>query len=289
MRLRYRYRPVFYTPAAVLIVAACTTGSSDPASPGSSPSSPQHVTVQPPPLEVVAGVVDARTVQLSNGLEARILGLAAADECWSATSLKFTQDTLLGKPVRYSRASESSISLRLNNNDDFAALAVSKGVARAEKDDLVLTEVEKSAATAGLGLWGPPCKTSTTSAAPPPPPAQTTTPPPPAPPAAKKDCAVTYGILKVWTGGFHVEITVRNTTQASVPQWMLTWKFSGGQKVGQAFGASVFQRGADVVAMSSSGPSPLNAGSSVTFRFNTEGSTVTPGAFALNGKACSLG
>lgn len=157
--MRYRYHPVLYPPAAVLIVAAaCATGSTEPAPPASSPQTPsspqQRVTVMSAQPEIVAGIVDARTVQLSNGLEARILGLAAPDECWSATALKFTQDTLLGKQVRYSRASPSAITLRITNNDDFAALAVSKGLARVEKDDVVLTEVEKSAANAGAGAAG---------------------------------------------------------------------------------------------------------------------------------------
>ncbi|MFS8097511.1 cellulose-binding domain-containing protein [Lentzea alba] len=292
MRLLGRYRPVLYPSAAVLIVAACATSAVEPVSntsPVSPPpsSSPQQVTVLPPPPDQVADVVDARTVLLSNGLEARILGLAPADECWSAAALKFTRETLLDRQVRYSRASASVITLRLADNDDFATLAVSKGMARAEKDDPVLTEVEKSAAKAGLGLWGPPCKGSATSAPPPPPPVQTTT-PPPAPPVETKDCAVSYRVAKEWAGGFHVEIIVRNTAQAAVSQWVLQWKFPGGQKIGQTWNASVHQRGTDVAAMSATGPAPLAPGATVAFRFNAEGPTATPGAFTLNGKTCSL-
>jgi hypothetical protein len=45
-----------------------------------------------------------------------------------AEALKFTKDTLLNKQVRYSRASESVVSLRLaTTSDDFSSLAVGKG------------------------------------------------------------------------------------------------------------------------------------------------------------------
>lgn len=292
MRALYRFRPVLYTPAAVLIVAACTTGPTEtpsPEQPGSpsptAPSSQQQITVMPPPPELVSDVIDARTVRLSNGVEARILGLAPAAECWSATALEFTKDTLLNKQVRYSRASESVVSLRLaTTNDDFSSLAVGKGAARAEKDDLVLVEAEKAAEKARLGLWAAPCMAPTTTTPPPPPPATTTT--PPAPPAEKKDCAVTYRVAREWPGGFHVEIIVRNTTPAALPRWVLYWKFPGGQKVGQTWNAAVHQRGADVVAVSQT---PIDAGATVSFRFNAEGATATPNSFALNGKSCSLG
>lgn len=295
MSLLGRFLPVLPALAAVLVVGACATSAAETAAPGASSPTSQHVTVQPPPPELVSEVVDARTVQLSNGLEARILGLAAPSECWSATALKFAKDTLLGKPVRYSRASASVITLRLNNtNDDYATLAVRQGTMRAEKDDPVLTEVEQTAEKTGLGLWGPPCKGQATTSTPaPPPPAKTTT-TPPAPPVEKKDCAVTYGVLKAWNGGFHAEITVRNTTQTAVSRWALHWKYTSGQQTKEAWNAAVHQYGTNVMAMSPqgpAGPATLDAGAAVTFRFNaiTGSQNVAPASFMLNGKICSLG
>ncbi len=288
MRLLGRYRPVLFVPAAALVLAACATSSAQTPEPGNSSSTPQHVSLQAPPPDRVTDVVDARTVQLSNGVQARILGLAAPGECYSAPALKFARDTLAGKPVRYSRASESVITLRLSNNDDYATLAVRQGTLRAEKDDPVLTEVEKAATAAGVGLWGPPCKGQDTTPVAPPPAAPVTT-TPPAPPVEKKDCAVTYRVIKEWAGGFHVEIAVRNTTHTAVARWMLQWKFSGGQQVGEAWNAAVHQYRADVTAMNPYGPATINAGASVTFRFNVSGPTVTPAAFSLNGKSCSIG
>ncbi|MFI6094671.1 cellulose binding domain-containing protein [Lentzea sp. NPDC051213] len=289
MRLFDRHRPILYTPAAVLIVAACATGSADTAPTGAADSTPQlpPITLLPPPPDKVEEVVDARTVVLSTGTRARVLGLAAPGECYSGAAVKFARDTLLGKQVHYSRASESLISLRLPNNDDYAALAVSKGALRAEKDDPVLTEVEKSAAQAGLGLWGPPCQghdTTPTHPAPAPPPV-TSTPPP----AAAKDCAVTYRVAKEWAGGFHVELIVRNNTRTPATRWTVHWKFPSGQRIGETWGMTARQYGADVIAMSPDGNGSISAGGQVSLRFNAAGPTAAPTAFELNGKSCSLG
>ncbi|GGU27940.1 cellulose binding domain-containing protein [Lentzea flava] len=293
MRPFGHHRPILYTPFAVLVVAACATSAAEtPADTPAAVTSPQHVTVLPPPPETVEEVVDGRTVVLSNGVKARVLGLAAPGECWSAAALKFARDTLLSKPVRYSRASESAITLRLANDHDYAFLAVSQGAARAEKDDPVLTEPEKSAAKAGLGLWGPPCKgqDTTPTAAPPPPPAPTTSTPPP-PPVEKKGCAVTYRVAREWPGGFHVELIVRNNTDKPFSQWKLYWKFPSGQQIRETWGMTAYQHGADVLAVSQDGNGSISAGGQVSLRFNgvTSGPNVAPTTFVVNGVTCSLG
>ena len=243
----------------------------------------------PPAPELVEEVVDSRTVLLSNGLRARVLGLAAPAECWSAGALKFAQDTLLGKPVRYSRASESAISLRLADNSDYATLAVSKGASRAQQDDPVLTEPEQAASKAGVGLWGAPCKGQDTTPAPPPPPppATTTTTPPP----AKKGCAVTYRVAKEWYNGFHTELIVTNHDQTPVTRWVVRWKFPSGQQIRETWGMTARQNGADVVAISPDGAGTIAAGGQVSLRFNavTAGPNVTPTGFTLNGVTCASG
>lgn len=288
------HRPILYLPLAALALAACSTSTAiNPASSPSTlppPSTPQNVTVLPPPPELVEDVVDGRTVVLSNGLKAQLLGLAAPGPCWSEASLKFAKDTLVGKPVRYSRASESAITLRLADNSDYAVLAVSKGVARAEKDDPVLTEPEKAATAAGAGLWGSPCKGQDTSPPPPPPPSSapptTTTPPPP----AKKGCSVTYRVAKEWPGGFHAELTVRNHDQTPVNRWALHWRFPSGQKIGETWGGAAYQYGADVLAMSRHDDGSIGPGGSVSLRFNasTSGPNVAPTEFSLNRATCTL-
>jgi endonuclease YncB( thermonuclease family) len=283
------HRPIFYTPFAVLVVAACATSAAE--TPVSSPAtSPQHVTVLPPPPETIEEVVDGRTVVLSNGVKARVLGLAAPGECWSAAALKFAKDTLLGKPVRYSRASESVITLRLANDHDYAFLAVSQGAARAEKDDPVLTEPEKAAAKAGLGLWGLPCKGQDTTPTVAPPPAPTTSSVKP-PPVVQKGCVVTYRVAKEWAGGFHVELIVRNNTDKPFARWKLYWRFPSGQQIRETWGMTAYQYGPDVLAASQDGNGSISAGGQVSLRFNavTSGPNTAPTTFVVNGVTCTLG
>ncbi|MFS8099496.1 cellulose-binding domain-containing protein [Lentzea alba] len=298
MRLLGRYPFGLCAFATLLAVAACTTGAADTPPPADSGSAEQDVTVVAPPPDQVAEVVDARTVLLSNGIEARILGLAAPGECYSAAAVKFAQDTLLGKQVRYSRASETAISLRLGNNDDYAALAVSKGAIRAEQNDPVLTELEKTAETSRLGLWGPPCigqnttptsTTTTTTTTPPPATTTTTPPPPPAPPVTNRDCAVDYRVLGSGNGVFYAEVALRNTSRIAIEQWALRWQFPGGQRVVQASGAAVQQHAAEVLVQDSNQGASLNSGASVRFQFAASGSPVTPGSFAVHGRPCSTG
>lgn len=296
-------RPLhLYTPAAVLIIvaAACTTAATTETTPSPvaapvSPSTPPSVSVLPAPPEVVEEVVDGRTVLLSNGLRARVLGLAAPGECWSAGALKFAKDTLAGQQVRYSRASESAITLRLLNSSDYASLAVSAGAMRAEKDDPVLAEPEKVAQKAGLGLWGSPCKGQDTTPAPapppPPPPAPAPAPTTTAPPAPRPDCSLTYRVAREWAGGFHTELIVRNNTDKPFAQWKLQWRFPSGQQIRETWGMTARQYGADVFAVSQDPNGSIGAGGQVSLRFNavTTGPNVQPTAFTLSGMACSLG
>lgn len=276
---------------AVLVLAACSTGAADSSSDGGSESAPpvQAVTLLPPPPDSVEQVVDGRTVVLSTGLKARVLGLAAPGQCFAEAALTFAKAALLGKKVRFSRASESVINLRLINNNDYAALAVSQGALRAEQDDAILVEMEKSAAQAGLGLWGEPCKGQdvTPTSAPPPPPAPTTT--TAAPPAAQ-GCAVTYRVAKEWAGGFHAEVIVRNHTQGAADRWRLHWRFPSGQRISEQWGMSAYQYGPDVLASSPDGNGSIAAGGHVSIRFNagTAGPNVAPKTFTLNGTTCSL-
>lgn len=281
-------RPILYTPFALLLVTACAPSAAD--TPPDAPSTmPQHVSVVPPPPDVVDEVVDGRTVVLSNGLKAHVLGLAAPAECWSAGALKFAKDTLLGKKVRYSRASETAITLRLTDNTDYAVLAVSKGAARAEKDDPVLTEPEKAAAKAGAGLWGPPCKGQDQTPTSAPPPSSSAPVTSSAAPVPQKDCTVTYRLAKEWAGGFHAEMIVRNNTQKAFAQWKLFWRFPSGQQIRETWGMKAYQYGADVVAVSQDGYGSIGAGAQVSLRFNAGGVNAAPTAYMVNGVACSVG
>src|SRR5689334_15307316 len=65
--------------------------------------------------------------------------------------------------------------------------------------------------------------------------------------AAAVGCRVDYKVTSQWTGGFGGDVTVTNLGDA-VNGWTLTWAFTAGQSVTQAWNASVTQSGSTVTA-----------------------------------------
>ncbi|MER6629082.1 glycoside hydrolase family 9 protein [Streptomyces sp. NPDC000987] len=106
------------------------------------------------------------------------------------------------------------------------------------------------------------------------------------PPAS---CAVTYKVDNAWSDGFTATVTVKNTGSTAVDGWKLTWSYPGGQRVTNAWNATVAQSGADVVASDAGWNGKIAPGASVSFGLqgSLSGSNPSPTAFSLNGGACS--
>ncbi|MDY7090610.1 MAG: cellulose binding domain-containing protein [Actinomycetota bacterium] len=92
-----------------------------------------------------------------------------------------------------------------------------------------------------------------------------------------------------WNTGFTGTVSVTNTGAAPVSPWTLTWTFTGGQTVTQAWSARVTQSGSAVTASGESWSSTLAPGASASFGFNGShpGANPRPAAFALNGATCT--
>ncbi|SCG37356.1 cellulose binding domain-containing protein [Micromonospora coxensis] len=71
---------------------------------------------------------------------------------------------------------------------------------------------------------------------------------PPAAAASTTSCAAAYRVVGQWSGGFQAEVTVTNTGTAPLAGWRLTWSFSNGEKISQAWNATVAQDGSTVTA-----------------------------------------
>jgi cellulase/cellobiase CelA1 len=84
-------------------------------------------------------------------------------------------------------------------------------------------------------------------------------------------------------------VTVTNGPTA-VTSWALTFAYTAGQRVTQAWSADVTQAGTQVTARNTSYNGALAPGATVSFGFNgtSTGSNPRPAAFALNGNACTL-
>ncbi|MDN3297625.1 endo-1,4-beta-xylanase [Streptomyces ficellus] len=103
-------------------------------------------------------------------------------------------------------------------------------------------------------------------------------------------CAVTYTVQNQWSTGFTAQVTVRNTGSATIPGWRLGWSWpSSGQRVTQAWNATVTQSGTAVTAANASYNGTIAPGSAVGFGVNGtwSGSNPAPAGFTLNGAACS--
>lgn len=105
---------------------------------------------------------------------------------------------------------------------------------------------------------------------------------------AAAGCRVAYAISAQWNGGFTADVTV--TVGDPVNGWRLGWTFPAGQRVTQAWNATVAASGSQVTATNASWNAAIGANASVSFGFNGSwtGSNPAPASFALNGVACAF-
>ncbi|MEU4163141.1 non-reducing end alpha-L-arabinofuranosidase family hydrolase, partial [Actinoplanes sp. NPDC026670] len=110
------------------------------------------------------------------------------------------------------------------------------------------------------------------------------------PAAAAAGCSVNYTVSSQWTGGFGAAVTVTNLGDP-VDGWTLTWSYSAGQTVTQAWNTTLTQSGAAVTARNVTYNAAIPTNGTVSFGFNGSwtGSNPAPSAFSLNGVACTGG
>ncbi|MDW5325690.1 cellulase family glycosylhydrolase [Plantactinospora sp. KLBMP9567] len=86
------------------------------------------------------------------------------------------------------------------------------------------------------------------------------------PPGGSGGCTATYAVAGQWTGGFQGDVRVTAGSSA-VSGWTVTWTFANGQRVSQAWNATVTSSGSSVTARNVSYNGSLAAGASTTFGF----------------------
>jgi hypothetical protein len=106
--------------------------------------------------------------------------------------------------------------------------------------------------------------------------------------AQSAGCRVQYTVGSQWAGGFSASVAVTNLGSA-INGWTLTWAFPAGQRVTQAWNASVTQSGTQVSAANAgwNGALPNNGSASFGFNGSWTGANPVPTAFALNGVNCT--
>ncbi|RLP93759.1 cellulose binding domain-containing protein [Micromonospora sp. CV4] len=106
--------------------------------------------------------------------------------------------------------------------------------------------------------------------------------------AAAVGCRVDYQVTNQWQGGFGANVTVTNLGDP-VTGWTLTWSYTAGQQVTQAWNATVAQAGAQVTARNVDHNAAIATNGTAAFGFNaswTSGNPA-PASFALNGATCT--
>ncbi|MEU1123207.1 glycoside hydrolase family 9 protein [Streptomyces sp. NPDC005899] len=108
--------------------------------------------------------------------------------------------------------------------------------------------------------------------------------------APARACEVAYS-SHPWSGGSTVTVRLRNTGSERVSPWSLTWLMPGEQRLSHTWSAEFTQDGRTVSAKPLSWNRTLAPGAAVDFGFNVsaKASSPDPGAFKLNGRACTSG
>jgi hypothetical protein len=110
------------------------------------------------------------------------------------------------------------------------------------------------------------------------------------PASALAGCTVDYAISSSWPGGFGANVTVKNLGDP-LSSWTLTWSYSAGQQITQAWNATVSQSGSQVTAKNAGYNGSLATNGAASFGFNGSwtGTNPAPTSFSLNGVACTGG
>ncbi|WP_089156191.1 cellulase family glycosylhydrolase [Micromonospora sp. NBS 11-29] len=105
---------------------------------------------------------------------------------------------------------------------------------------------------------------------------------------AAAGCRVAYAVPSQWPGGFTASVTVTNLGDP-VDGWRLAWTFPSGQRVTQAWNATVTSSGSQVTAtnVSYNAAVPTNGTASFGFNGSWSGSNTAPAGFTLNGVTCT--
>lgn len=105
---------------------------------------------------------------------------------------------------------------------------------------------------------------------------------------AASGCSVTYSVGSQWPNGFTANVAVTNLG-SSLSSWTLTWSFTAGQAVTQAWNATVTQNGSSVTATNAAWNGSLATNASTSFGFNASWSATNPApaGFTLNGVPCT--
>ena len=105
--------------------------------------------------------------------------------------------------------------------------------------------------------------------------------------AAAAGCSVNYAVSSQWQGGFGANVTITNLGDP-LTSWTLTWSYSAGQTVTQAWNTTLTQSGAAVTAKNVSYNGAVATNGTVSFGFNGSWTGSNPAPDQLRGERRDL-
>ncbi|MGN9758688.1 extracellular catalytic domain type 1 short-chain-length polyhydroxyalkanoate depolymerase [Streptomyces sp. SD31] len=112
----------------------------------------------------------------------------------------------------------------------------------------------------------------------------------PAPQPQPGTCKVS-ATTNAWNTGLTASVTLTNTSTTAINGWQLGFTLPAGQTITNGWGATYTPSSGAVTATSASYNAALAPGASVSigYQANHTGNSAAPGAFTLNGTACTTG
>jgi poly(hydroxyalkanoate) depolymerase family esterase len=110
----------------------------------------------------------------------------------------------------------------------------------------------------------------------------------PAPQPQPSGCKVTV-TTSAWNTGLTASVTITNTGSTAINGWKLGFALPGGQTITNGWGATYAPASGAVTATNAAYNGTLAPGASVSigYQANHSGNSASPGAFTLNGTACT--
>jgi len=109
--------------------------------------------------------------------------------------------------------------------------------------------------------------------------------------AATAGCSVAYSVPSQWSGAFTGNVNITNLGDP-ITSWTLTWSYTAGQQITQAWNAATTQSGGQVTARNLSYNGSIANNATTSFGFNGSWNNSTnpaPTSFTLNGTVCTGG
>jgi cellulase/cellobiase CelA1 len=99
---------------------------------------------------------------------------------------------------------------------------------------------------------------------------------------------VSFTVTSHWSGGYHAEVILDNTSRTPISDWKLTFRVGGAATVADAASTRTAMNGEVLTATPQDWNTTLAAGNSVPLSFEFNGAWVEPSDCSFDSQPCTL-